>query len=331
MFILQYCRPFLQRSSELAKRPKTVRSRAALNSPSALANKQGYQVFTESYQAAIFQRVPRGSMKNLSLSAAAVLSLTVVAAPAQAGVLLDFTATTTGQIQVNQTDGTDGNVRTFTVAGQFTVNASAWTLSTTGSTTNLYKSFLGLYTPGQPGYDAGLGVTNRFESGTSPTHTIDNSSDGTHLDKDFVLLQFDRKVNLTQAWLDAYGDTDLSIGYANPVGPLGWDGTSYTASTFAPFTFYDQTNTGNADGWYNIAPNGGVMASTWIVAALAPTNSNTAVDRYADLFKLTAIKVNTAPAVPEPATWAMMIVGFGAIGGLVRRDKKLVQAMGRHA
>ena len=28
-------------------------------------------------------------------------------------------------------------------------------------------------------------------------------------------------------------------------------------------------------------------------------------------------------AVPEPATWAMMIVGFGAIGGALRRRQKL--------
>ncbi|MEO9468645.1 PEPxxWA-CTERM sorting domain-containing protein [Parasphingorhabdus sp.] len=30
----------------------------------------------------------------------------------------------------------------------------------------------------------------------------------------------------------------------------------------------------------------------------------------------------TVPAVPEPATWAFMIFGFGAIGGAMRRNRK---------
>ena len=34
----------------------------------------------------------------------------------------------------------------------------------------------------------------------------------------------------------------------------------------------------------------------------------------------------TAPGVPEPATWAMMLVGVGAIGGLARRRVRAVAA-----
>lgn len=30
------------------------------------------------------------------------------------------------------------------------------------------------------------------------------------------------------------------------------------------------------------------------------------------------------PSVPEPATWAMMIVGFGLVGGAMRRRKTTV-------
>ena len=43
-------------------------------------------------------------------------------------------------------------------------------------------------------------------------------------------------------------------------------------------------------------------------------------------FNATSVKANaaiTASAVPEPATWAMMIVGFGAVGYSLRRQRKV--------
>ena len=36
--------------------------------------------------------------------------------------------------------------------------------------------------------------------------------------------------------------------------------------------------------------------------------------------------VQQAAAVPEPATWAMMLIGFGGIGASLRRRKRLVFA-----
>jgi hypothetical protein len=44
----------------------------------------------------------------------------------------------------------------------------------------------------------------------------------------------------------------------------------------------------------------------------------------------TAFTLNTstaAAAVPEPATWAMMLVGFGAMGGALRRKRASVSAV----
>jgi hypothetical protein len=39
-----------------------------------------------------------------------------------------------------------------------------------------------------------------------------------------------------------------------------------------------------------------------------------------------AIGVGTPGAVPEPATWAMMLLGFGGIGMAMRRGRKPVLA-----
>ena len=41
-------------------------------------------------------------------------------------------------------------------------------------------------------------------------------------------------------------------------------------------------------------------------------------------FVLDDITVNEQGAVPEPATWAMMLVGFGALGGAMRRRPRAV-------
>ena len=39
-----------------------------------------------------------------------------------------------------------------------------------------------------------------------------------------------------------------------------------------------------------------------------------------------SITIRQATAVPEPATWAMMLIGFGAVGFAMRRRQKPVLA-----
>ena len=48
------------------------------------------------------------------------------------------------------------------------------------------------------------------------------------------------------------------------------------------------------------------------------SDSSSAGDFVSD-YTITLFGVEGAPAVPEPATWAMMIGGFGMIGGAMRR------------
>ena len=50
---------------------------------------------------------------------------------------------------------------------------------------------------------------------------------------------------------------------------------------------------------------------------------------FSDIFKITyTYTAAGGGAVPEPASWAMMMVGFGGIGYAVRRKKKVAAALG---
>lgn len=40
-------------------------------------------------------------------------------------------------------------------------------------------------------------------------------------------------------------------------------------------------------------------------------------------FARVAAPVSMMPAIPEPATWAMMILGFGVLGGAMRRQRRV--------
>ena len=64
-----------------------------------------------------------------------------------------------------------------------------------------------------------------------------------------------------------------------------------------------------------VAANGGAGN---IQIALESTLSNSASGPES----WTAFNINNPPAVPEPATWAMMLVGFGGIGFAMRRRRE---------
>jgi hypothetical protein len=52
----------------------------------------------------------------------------------------------------------------------------------------------------------------------------------------------------------------------------------------------------------------------WLIGALYGSDHN-------DYFKLDALNVTVFPTVPEPSTWMTMILGFGFVGGTMRRRK----------
>lgn len=141
-------------------------------------------------------------------------------------------------------------------------------------------------------YDSGLGVTNRSEgNGSNNRHTIDNA-DG----YDFVQLVFNTAVNLQSINKVNYGINGVTDGDY-------WISTGNTAV--------------GTDYASNASFSNSAFSTVWLIGAARNMGTD-------DGFKLKSINVVTRPAVPEPATWLSMILGFGAIGTVVRRRARVM-------
>lgn len=203
-----------------------------------------------------------------------------------------------------------GNVRTYTstVGPQtLTLQASAWTNAVDLNPAVTLKSFLGTYS-------GGLGVTSPGESGSSNTHTVDNVGR-----KDFILLKFNTAVDLTSMYLSVFNigvggpDSDATVFYRQ--GATAPVNNGLSASYFSQFTSIDVP--GNGTSGTRVVGSGPTFADTWLVSA--------AVNGDNDGFKLKSITVET-PGVPEPSTWAMMILGFSAMGAALRARRRVASA-----
>lgn len=231
------------------------------------------------------------------LTIAAMSGAAALAAPAEASVVwLDSDHTSYGGYYA------PGQSLLFS-GGGVNVRASAWSIDTGGT---IHEAQLGVW-------DQGLGVRN----GTNDnSHTVDNSGW-----LDFILLQFDEAVELSYAEFNTgwhgMNDTDATIGYALSAlpfaSPPGWDGLS--DAVLSGFNLYS-SNAGSGYSLRNVNP-GDNVGNLWLIGA-----SFTQPDRHLDGFKLEKVKFEATPAVPEPATWLMMILGFGFVGGLMRSRRR---------
>ena len=241
-------------------------------------------------------------MRKISTAIVALATL-ALAAPASAG-----------EIWLNgwsPTSSTSASDRYFS-DGTVNVRVSAWSIDDGGI---IQDAPLGIW-------DYGLGVQNG--SGDN-SHTVDNKGWN-----DFLLFQFDQTVELDTAmfvsgWHDMY-DTDATIGYASlPIAyttPLGLDGAP--ESILAGANLYQS----NDSSGFQYAPDfntrginpGNNVGNFWLIGA-----SFDNPDRYYDGFKLKKLTYTVAPpppSVPEPGTWLLMILGFGLVGGVMRREKR---------
>lgn len=210
------------------------------------------------------------------------------------------------------TDGPDGNIRSYS-SGAIQVQASAWSYNGT----TLQQSFLGQYGSN------GIGVTNPNEGdgSASNSHTTDNVGQ-----YDFILLLFNQAVNISSARLNPYAvsgnvaDNDAYVSYASAALPFT---VSPTAVPLASSVFASLLTNGYNVSGNNVSPYSTVINSSslfgnvWVIGA-----SRSNPDNIADGFKLAS--VNVTAAVPEPSSWALMLLGFGAIGVASRRQRKAV-------
>jgi hypothetical protein len=227
------------------------------------------------------------------LAMSAMMPATASAAP--------ITITTVGND--SSTSGNAGNSRTFSNSG-VSVIASAYSVSGT----SLLSAHLGVYDQGLGVTACSTGQTYCSTSGDS-SHTIDNSGRD-----DFVLLQFSTDVIVTDlvfGYVNGGVDYSFSVADTN-VSPFTLTSYSNYQSMFLPVT----TKTGNNDSSPTIA-NSEAGNLFLIGAAFDPATGN-------DSFKLKSVTFTKAPAVPEPATWAMMIAGIGAVGVSMRRRKTAI-------
>ena len=262
-------------------------------------------------------------MRNIGFIAIAAAAM-VIAAPAAASTYVQLNTValfsgTGSSVSNNAININDGTVK---------VQVTAWTSTTPGywNTSNGHiRSTLGQWD---------YGVGSQYSG--SDSHTIDNTDR-----YDFILLQFDTKVALntvtfTSGW-DGY-DSDATISYAN-VNNSSFSGTyKNTTSTFwnAASTQL-RTNRTSSNTPNNSFVNGVVNTSrrqvnptlvtnnVWLIAAKIGDN-----DTYRDAFKIkgfTYIDPTYVGQVPEPSTWAMLILGMGFVGGAMRRRNRTALAL----
>jgi hypothetical protein len=73
---------------------------------------------------------------------------------------------------------------------------------------------------------------------------------------------------------------------------------------------------GNGDNKFNAVSSGGDLIKTLTIEVFNAAGDPLSVD------SLRQVKIGLASAVPEPATWLMLIIGVGGIGAVLRRARR---------
>lgn len=90
---------------------------------------------------------------------------------------------------------------------------------------------------------------------------------------------------------------------------------TYQPSNYGAYEFTSYTNVNSFAGYNGLSANG-----TWILIVddVFPADGGSISGGWSLTFT-----TNATSGVPEPATWAMMIAGFGMIGAAMRRQRNM--------
>jgi hypothetical protein len=133
---------------------------------------------------------------------------------------------------------------------------------------------------------------------------------GNITDEDASILATESSYNLLHTEPPLPNTLDLGEGLFKTPGSLGGTSGTFTLSGGGLFSFY-AVKAGNQFMLYQVAPTNSV---NWTTAGLVNGNG-----KLRDASHITVF--GGAGAVPEPAVWAMMLIGFGGIGSALRRRK----------
>ncbi len=174
---------------------------------------------------------------------------------------------------------------------------------------------------------AGLGALVPNET-ASASHQVDNVNGW-----EFLVLQFDRSVSLTSGVFNAYQYGNLAIdndafvagldagvqwNQRLPLQALKWENTpAKDLSEYFKFSG-NFGNDGPNTNPFKALNVSGTQGNVWLIGA-----SINGPDGLNDAFKLAGL---TVTAVPEPATWAMMLTGFGMVAGAARYRRRKTTA-----
>jgi uncharacterized repeat protein (TIGR01451 family) len=172
-------------------------------------------------------------------------------------------------------DGTDGNVRSYS-AGGVSVKATAFSRDGAGTWQN---GFLG-------SFSGGLGVTDRGESGSGVTHTVDNVGRN-----NYVVFTFSEQVVVDRAYLGYVNcDSDLRVWIGNISNAFNTTvALNDTVLNNLGFTEANDTTSTSAR-WADF--NAGNVAGNVLVIAASTTD--TTPDDY---FKIDQLLLRKAPTI----------------------------------
>lgn len=132
-------------------------------------------------------------------------------------------------------------------------------------------------------------------------------------------------------------------GFYSLNGNANFFGAATGSPAFAPVTFTDLLLTRDASGLFTASVNGSTVLSFTDLSSLATFSGPNNIGYFFvdDLESLAThptqleagtgfidfIKIDTTSAVPEPATWLMMILGFAGVGFARRKRKIMLSAV----